>query len=114
MKTKVINYLKRDNCLDCKIDDSGKLKHCEKCESLFILALTEAEEWAKLPDYEQKKRLQIEQDLFISEAKKSHDWVAARSYNISRTSMTPFTSHCRKCGLQMVMFKISPSQCPSK
>lgn len=114
MKTKVLNYLKRDNCLSCIIDSSGKLIHCDKCNGLFVLALTEAEEWAKLPDYEQKKQLQIDRDNFVYEAKKSHDWVAAHSYNATRTSMSPFTSHCKKCGLQMVLFKVNPTKCLSK
>lgn len=114
MKTKVLNYLERSNCSICKIDNEGKLVHCQKCEALFVLALTEAKDWAKLPDYEQKKQLQVDRDKFFSEAKKSHNWVGSQSYNATRTSMSPFASHCKKCGLQMVIFKINPSICPSK
>lgn len=111
----VLAYLERPNCdSGCKFDSDGKLVHCVKCSELFTLALTEAKEWAMMPTWEQKKQLEIQREQFIGEAKKSHTWTASQSYNLTRTSMSPFSSHCTKCGMTMIMFKARPEICPSK
>ena len=94
-------YVNRAPCKKCYVNEEGVLNHCENCNELF--------QKAKLYLVRNPPRLSIHE---VGVMKKTHKWIASRGYNLTRTSMTPFTSHCSKCGVTIFAFKAKPIQCP--
>ena len=111
---KILDYLLRGPCSDCSFKDE-EINHCEKHQKMHDAALERANELSKKPPLDMIKSLQAEKDSTISAMKKSHEWLQSVNFvDPGRTRMAPYASHCRKCGLQMVIFKGKPSWCPKK
>ena len=110
----VLDYLKREPCTACKIR-KGTLTHCETHATMYQKALTEAEELGKMPTYMQRQEAAKERILIEYNMKVSHTWASSKTFtDPARTRMSPYPSHCIRCGLSMTMFKAKPQECPKK
>lgn len=98
----VVAYLKRPPCKSCKINESGELIHCETCDELYKKAIS----------FIESQPIPRPSPDMIGRMKKTHQWVGSKSYNLTKTAMRPWASHCCACGLNMNQFKTKPIKCP--
>lgn len=108
----LLAYLKRNPCINCKINDTGILVHCSSCAGLYEGALAEVKVLMTPLTEAQKEVIEKEKLVRIQEMKESHSWVSVQSYvDVVKSRMMPFCSHCGACGLAMAQFKIEPKPC---
>lgn len=112
---KSLDYLRREACTACAIDNEGVLRHCEVHQGLFNEALAEVTELYKKPTWKQKKDMDGQRVVEEYNMKISHDWAASRTFtDATKTRMAPYPSHCKKCGVDYTNFKLRPITCPRK
>ena len=112
MTSDIVAYLERKPCTTCLIGEDGVLHHCADCGKLFLAAL-EAAKTSKPITYEERKKAEADKVMEAGHMKNSHSWIASQTFaDAGRTRMTPYASHCKACGMSMIMFKSKPDWCP--
>ena len=111
----VLDYLNRPACKSCVIDTDGIFLHCEECLKLYNAALSYAQELNQQPTWAQRQQIDKDRLKYIDDMKHSHDWANTQTFiDAARTRMAPFASHCKRCGLPFLTWKVKPSKCPKQ